>query len=230
MQSCFPACFAVSREQRKGNHETLPSLWTGEAQATSNPFMARRITTMNLHSLQDVQPDEFGSALTKQVITVLQIIHAAMGISVLIFLMVVVLLAIANTARVPVQSEVNLIRTLTFADGIVAIVCYLLGGYLFMTRFKVDRLRAEAAHSQTPAGSAVALIRRALILRLVLFEAAALVGLAMLLLAAMSGVLGSDTLALLNGLPTLLFFLFLALNFPTRARITSIFNLKVRCV
>jgi hypothetical protein len=185
---------------------------------------------MNLHSLQDVQPDEFGSALTKQVITVLQIIHAASGVSVLIFLTVVVLFAFADTARVPAQSEVNFIWTLTFADGIVAIVCYLLGGYLFTTQFKADRLRAEAAKSQMPAGSTVALIRRALILRLVLFEAAALVGLATLLLAAMSGVLASDTLALLNGLPSLLFFLFLALNFPTRARIISIFNLKVRRV
>jgi hypothetical protein len=185
---------------------------------------------MNLHSLQYVQPDEFDSALTKQVISVLQIIHAATGVSVLIFLMVVVLLAIANTARVPAQSEVDLMRTLTFADGIFAIVCYLIGGYLFAARFKDDRLRAEAAHSQMPAGSTVGLIRRALILRLVLFEAAALVGLAMLLLAATNGVLASDTLSSLNGLPALLFFLFLALNFPTRARITSIFNLKVRRV
>ncbi len=185
---------------------------------------------MQLRSLQEVQPGEFDAALTKQEISMLQIIHAATGLLVLAFLVVVAFFGITYSARVPAPSELELMRTLTFADGVVAIVCYILGGYLFSARFKDDRLRNEAAPSRTPAGSAVALIRQALILRLVLFEAAAFVGVVMLLLASTSGALASDAMSWLNGLPALLFFLFLALNFPTRARITSIFNLKIRRV
>lgn len=185
-----------------------------------------------MQALVHIDPVEFQRALTSQVMLPLQVIHGAVAGSVIVFAAAVVFVASTTTPPADPQSVASL-DLLMMIHGLVAVGCYLSARMIFDRQL---RKTYEPSSVQTGTGvspeegaaHALQLLRTAVIIRLALIEAPAVIGLVICLVAALQGVLTDYPRYWINAVPAIILIFFVAATFPTSDRLTSIMQKRIR--
>lgn len=175
-----------------------------------------------MKTLSEVTRDEFRGVLTDANVLTLRVIHIAIAAGVLLFCGVVLFLyvSMASEVRTVGEDEFQLIQLASFAHLVVAFTAYAAANFLFNIQFKEDKLSVQ---SETPAEQCLTMIRSALILRIALYEAPALFGIVVCLLAIMNGVLYVQPLVALNLITTLILLGLVVNTMPSKERLETLF-------
>lgn len=191
-----------------------------------------------MSSLSSLSLPEFQKALTRQNVTFLQIIHIAIGAGVLVFLIALgVIAAGAGGSGAGMENGLQVVTWLTMISVVIALAVYGLAGWVYAARFsqkKLDELGTRdlvtprGGTYSDPAEKALMLIRTASVLRLAMYEAAAMSGLVVLLLSVINGVLEANPWLWVNIIPTLVLFALIAFTFPTRDRLETVFRRHIQ--
>ncbi len=204
-----------------------------------------------MQSLSELPIDDFRRALTTNNLRVLQIIYAALGAGIVIFLAMIIFLAISyqtpammlaagESLQTPFQAApqaIAFMRMISILHGCVASVLYLLAYVVFQAQFGSHRLRNYATVAMldsrgrtvtAPEEKALAVIRMALLVRLAFCEGAALVGLLTCLAGVSSGVLRAEPLYWLNVASAAIMLALVVFTFPTESRLERVFLRSVR--
>ena len=189
-------------------------------------------------SLSSLPLSEFQKVLTRQNVTLLQVIHVAIGSGVLAFLVALAVIgAGAGGAGAGMENALQVVTWLTLINVVIALAVYGLAGWVYNSRFAQstldelgtkDLVTPRGGTYTEPAEKALMLIRTASILRLAMYEAVAMVGLVVLLLAVIDRVLEPNLWLWVNIIPTLILFALIALTFPTRDRIETVFRTHIQ--
>lgn len=188
-----------------------------------------------MNSLRDVKLSEFQKALDDGQVRMLQILQGAIGFGVFMFLVIVVYMHFMNL--VPLETDVTgdetLIQIMTLVHLALLGGAYYGGGLIFNAAFS-DKSLAEAVHRafRDARGGEVTdgpskciyVIRNAMITRLAIFEAPALFGLVICLLATFRGVLHAAPVYWINAASAVALLLFIGRTFPGRPSIEHLFE------
>lgn len=188
-----------------------------------------------MNSLRDVKLSEFQSALDDGQLRMLQILQGAIGLGVAMFLGIVVYMHFMQS--VPLETdfagEEMLIQIMTLVHLALLGGAYYGGGLLFNAAFS-DKNLADATHRpfRDARGQDVTdgpsrciyVIRNAMITRLAIFEAPALFGLVICLLATFRGVLHDAPVYWINAASAMALLLFIGRTFPSRPSIEHLFQ------
>ena len=170
-----------------------------------------------------VSLDEFKKALTPENVRVMQMINLAMGMCTFAFLVVVVVLHFQSLGGAEDgDTEVSLLKMLSLADLVFALMCFTSSKLVYDLVFKVNRHSKQASTAEGCFG----IIRTAGIIRLALMEGAAFFGLVVCLLGAIFGQLKEFPIYWLNVLPCLAMIAFIVVSFPSKAGLESVFQDK----
>ena len=172
---------------------------------------------------------QFADALTSESIQVTRLIHAAIMIGPLVFLMVIVVFASQNVGGFsPQVSDFEIMNILSTVHGILVLLAILLAQFLSGVLFSPDRLThgEESIPVEMLAARCVALQRTAGIGRLAILEGASLFGLAVCFVGVTNHVIHAEALYWFNAASTGLFLLFAAAVFPTRQNLIDWFELR----
>lgn len=190
-----------------------------------------------MNSLRDVTLSEFQNALDDGQLRMLQILQGAIGFGVFMFLGIVVYLHFMNSGPLETGSddEDMLIQIMTLAHVALLGSVYYGGGLIFNAAFS-DKNLAEAVHRpfRDARGGDVTdgptkciyVIRNAMIARLAIFEAPALFGLVICLLATFRGILHAAPVYWINAASAIALLLFIGRTFPGRSSIEHLFQEK----
>jgi hypothetical protein len=192
-----------------------------------------------MNSLYEVTLSEFQSALTTPNIRVLQIIHGAIALGVIMFMGVVIFLFLTPTAHPDpreLKDAYDLIKVLTLAHIMIAAGVYTVARVVFNLLLGASALQDGVAKEMKDAqGRAITnsgekllfIIRSALIVRLAMLEAPALFGLVICLLAVTNGTIYQTSLIWLNAVTALILIGFVSITFPNKERLEEIFNSRI---
>jgi hypothetical protein len=152
----------------------------------------------------------------------LQIIHFALAGGVSIFLVVTMILT-GSPVVVPPGGE-DLLTVLSMVHAIAFIAAIAIGRFLYDSQLRRDRLQsmAQGVSEQAARDLVLGLLRRVTIVRLALLEGAAFFGLAVVLIAKMTGVVTEAPVYWLNALSSVIFIGFVVFTFPTRDKINDL--------
>lgn len=176
---------------------------------------------------------EIEAVLITATLRQLQIIQVALTAGVLVFLAMV--LGFWGLATPEQGASPDNVPVLSIIHGVAAFCSYAISTFLYATQLAPERIRNPLVSddsSGTASGIAAAtqfieMLRTAIIVRLALFEAPAVLGLAVCGIAAASGVIETQSEYWLNASTTLIFLLFSILTFPTRERVQWIIEEKL---
>jgi hypothetical protein len=184
----------------------------------------------NLH----LSSTEFATHLTPGQLRTGMIIQVALVLGSLSFLMVVLLLTFTGRQQPANPGLLDMLTTFTIANLIAFVVFAGIGNLLYRSRLRPARLQSEfEGESPDRRGNLVGgalvdkvigIIRSAMILRTALLEAAAFLGLMVLMFAATEGVLLSTQWLWLNLIPVAGLCIFVASTFPTAGRLQHIYE------
>jgi len=161
---------------------------------------------------------DFQQAITGGYLKSLQVFYFALGIGVLIFLFVALFVFIQSSAVV-LAAEEELVGMLTVVHGIYAVLGYTVAAFLF--RRMIARARPEMGKVYG-AEELLNVLRLASVIRLTVVEGVAFFGLVLLFIAAQAGVLYQYPVYWLNLFSTVILFVFVFRDFPSRQRIEEL--------
>ena len=152
----------------------------------------------------------------------LQIVHVAIAGGVFVFLMIVLFLPGAGADGPQMEGEV--LSILSMIHAVFFFVALGVGRFLYDSRLRRDRLEslAQGAPPEDAALRIIAMVRQASILRLALLEAPAFLGLAIVLIARVTGNMEPVPVYWFNALSAVFLFGFIAFTFPTREKIADL--------
>ncbi len=134
-----------------------------------------------------------------------------------------VLLSAQRTGPPPSEEQLALVQTLSAVHAFVALGGFTASLVVFKAAFFGKRPELpSSANAQAIADEGLTAVRSATILRFALMEAPAMLGMAVCLIAATSGVLAQQPLVWLNALSALLLIAFALVNFPTESRVRGL--------
>lgn len=171
--------------------------------------------------MSDVSLDAFRDALTPGEVRTLQIIYAALALGAVMIFLAFTLVILLTGAPQPAAADVSFIQVMTLVALLLTVSLLPLSGVI------ANRVLRGGGPPATP-DEAVSRIRTALILRAALLEGPALFGLVVYMLAGLRGVLQQEAIYWANLFPWILFVGFVALTFPTRDRLESLFRNRLQ--
>ena len=192
-----------------------------------------------MNSLSEVTLSEFQSALTSQNIRVIQIIHGAIALGVIMFMGVVAFLYSNQPAPAgprDLKDAYDLIKVLTLAHIMIAAGVYTVARVVFNLLLGTSALQGGASKVMKNGQGRVitdngekllALIRSALIVRLAMFEAPALFGLVICLIGITNGTIYETASIWLNAVTALILVGFVIVTFPNKERLEELFNNRI---
>jgi hypothetical protein len=152
----------------------------------------------------------------------LQIIHFALAGGVFVFLLVALFLPGSPVIMAPGGED--LLTVLSMVHAIAFFSAFAIGRFMYDSQLRRDRLASlvqglspDAARDQV-----LGLVRRVTIIRLALLEGAAFFGLAVVLIAKMTGAVAAAPVYWLNALSAVIFIGFVMFTFPTRDKINDL--------
>jgi hypothetical protein len=154
----------------------------------------------------------------------LRIIYLVLVIGIAIILALILFLHVLDGSNTGDDTSLRIVQILTFVHVVVAFSLYVVASVLpsvLLSPAALERSRARNP-SIAPVDLALDLIRRALLLRLVLFEGTALLGLIVCMLGELFGVLRAQPIYWLNVVTTFILFAYVAANFPSEERLVRI--------
>lgn len=192
-----------------------------------------------MNSLSEVTLSEFQSALTPQNIRVIQIIHGAIALGVILFMGVVAFVYFSPTehaGQYELKDAYDLIKVLTLAHIMIAAGVYTVARVVFNLLLGPSALQGGVAKEMKDAqGRAIinsgeklmTMIRSALIVRLAMFEAPALFGLVICLIAITNGTIYETPAIWLNSVTAFILIGFVILTFPNKEKLEELFNTRI---
>ncbi len=165
-------------------------------------------------------------------------LHARCGATVVVLGAVAAFLAGQEgfRTRQPTPSATLAVELVSALNIVAFFVCRWLGTRLFNAQFSPERL-SRALHEEFrdplgrpaagPAAKCLAIVRKALLLRLCCLDVAAGFGFGACLVAIVMGLMQSHPICWLNGLPCVLLLLYVVLTFPTASRLKVLFLVKI---
>jgi len=191
-----------------------------------------------MESLSEVAVSDFEAALTPPRVRLLQVIHAAFGLSMVTFGLVVVALhrhGSFGSGTAPAAAPL-IVQVMTGLNFVGFCTCWTLGARFFSAHLSSARLaRAVRQEFRDPAGrpiadpaeKCVAIIRKASFWRLLCLDVAASFSFATCLVAVVLGVMQGRPVYWINAAPGLLLIAYLAITFPTASRLRTLFLVKI---
>jgi len=175
-----------------------------------------------------IDHDAFMRLIDDKRLKMLQVIHLAVPFGVLIFTLLVVFLYLqiecpgndSATSAAPIP-------LLTLMHAIIGLVCFTAGQLLYNRlsgpRGSQRQIKLLSSMKLSEEEICFRAIFTATIFRLALFEGAAIFGLIICLIAALSGILSRYPIYWLNTFSVVMLIVLVAVTFPTRSRIESLF-------
>jgi hypothetical protein len=184
-----------------------------------------------MDSLAEVTREQFQSVLTDAAVRTFQIIQGAIGAGVAMFFTAVLFVSQQSPA-LPDAEAVGPVNLLSLVHAFVAAAAYAAANFFYTTAFKEDKLKegvAKTLYDQQrmpitdPAEKCLAAIRTATIVRLALWEAPALFGLVVCMIASTNGLLREYSMYWLNLMTGLIFIGLVVITFPNKEKLENIF-------
>lgn len=174
-----------------------------------------------------ISSTEFRHQVRDDNIRISQIIHLAMALGVLFFLVVTVV--VANSAIPMEEPDDSLIELMCIVLALFAIGAYTAGIFLYNRGFaKLDLEKSAIAPNGEVFESVpdifVERLRTIQIIRLATFEGVAFFGIVVCLLAALSGVIHTQPIYWLAALPALVVVVLVIATFPTKEKLVTLFE------
>lgn len=175
---------------------------------------------------QPLALQDFQKLITPEYIRILQVIHGALAMGPVVFL-VAVISTYSNALKQPAPDEVESVMWMSAVHVLFASIVYPLAQYLFDVRFRKEKREQflEQANAMLSPGlhsgaeKYLSMLRTAMIIRLALIEGVAFFGLTICVVAATDGLLREQPVYWLNSLSSLVMIGFVLVNFPTREHI-----------
>jgi hypothetical protein len=194
---------------------------------------------MPMRPFVNVSVHEFEAALTPAELRIFQIIQGALGAGIAVFLGVTIILYVLGSDALAGEATqgIQLVRMLSLVHLAMAVVLFVAAKVVYDLLFRSERLAAASspelrnAHGEVthdPAQHCVALLRTSTIIRLALYEAIALFGLIVCLLAVVDGVVQAYPVYWLNALSSVAFSGYVVLTFPTAERLKALFLSRIK--
>ncbi len=180
----------------------------------------------------EVSVEAFRAALKPEDIRGLQIFYTAIGSGLFIFAMIIFFVYNTNSAT-PSEadsSDVELVQMLSIAHVLMALTMYVVAPLREKTVLNKSLSATTMAGQQSlsPGERCFASIRNALIIRLAMYEGAALFGLVVCFLAVSNCVIFVEPVYWLNAASNLVVIAYISLSFPNQERLMRIFEEKIR--
>jgi hypothetical protein len=152
----------------------------------------------------------------------LQIIHFALAGGVFVFLVVTMFLPGSPVVLRPGGEDILTILSMVHVIGFFS--AFAIGRFVYDSQLRHDRLQSmvQGLPEQAARDQVLGLLRRVTIVRLALLEGAAFFGLAVVLIAKMTGVVTEAPVYWLNALSSVIFIGFVMFTFPTRDKINDL--------
>jgi hypothetical protein len=189
-----------------------------------------------MESLSEVDVADFEAEVTPARLRALKWVHAAFGLSVVPFGAAIAALYSQgpSSPEGPREGVFLALNWATLANLLLFCVCYHIGTRLFNAQFSrarlSDAIRQESRTEQPtarPAGKCLAIIQRALVLRLACLDAAAAIGFGACLAATVLGAMRLHSIYWLNAVPCVFLPAYVALTFPSADRLRILFLIKI---
>jgi hypothetical protein len=191
-----------------------------------------------MESLSEVTLEEFRESVKPEDVRVLKIIFSTMALGVISFGFIIILL---NTNQSQIQPDNDILSTLnimTWFNMIFTIFMIFIGKYISEKQYSRSNLQKAINKNfknskgvivdMTPARKCIAIIRISSILRLATLESPAFFGLVAVFLLTTNGENRIAPIYYLNFLTALPILFYIAVNFPTSAKIMEIFKTKIQ--
>ncbi|MCP4548794.1 MAG: hypothetical protein GY835_20230 [bacterium] len=185
-------------------------------------------------TIEEYRAADIATQLKDGDVNALRIIYLSLATGVLLFLGVAVFLSWQgrNESVPPPDSPLIPLSLITVA---MLLVCWVSAFWVFDAGFRPgklgNRLRLSAEiNSRGTAEPSVTFLRGALLVRLAMLEAPALLGLVNIIRWITDGALRAQPLYWLNALPALLFIAFVIMTFPTRESLVELYRGRFRQV
>lgn len=191
-----------------------------------------------MHALAGISSTDFEAVLTPAELRISQAIQGAMGAGVMALFMVVVVLYMITEVQIPATGEAaQFIKLMSLINVIVAISIYGVSTLVERAQFKTARLGEHLKHGSRDAQGdmlddtarqCLYIIRSATIIRLAMYDAIALFGIVVCILAVLNGVLQTYPIYWLNALSSVLMVAYVIVTFPTTDRLKTTFQSKMK--
>lgn len=189
-----------------------------------------------MQSLAQVTLYDFQKVLTPERLKGAIVVQLAIGLAPVIMAAVFLWMASGHGDVEPRENGLETAVTLTWIHAVVAAVCYGLGTWLSARTLSEWNLKAAAERTmydrnkrpiEDPAEKCYFLLLRSMIVRMTLFEAAALVGLMVVLISKRLGVLDEHPVFWLNLLTAGVLIVVTARTVPNKERFEQIFRERI---
>lgn len=174
-----------------------------------------------MNSPLHISRSEFESILTRQRLASLSIISIALMMGIVTF--AVVAFAIPAHAQNANKNGTDILLLLTGVHAFIAMTIYTVVPIIVRQLLSIGKIQTSA--TDVPLAEKIfGALQSAHIIRMAMYEGAAMFGLVICLLTSLWGYTTTDPEFLLNGASALIFLLMAAATFPTRDRLMNIFS------
>ncbi|MBI2427470.1 MAG: hypothetical protein HYV29_01485 [Ignavibacteriales bacterium] len=174
-----------------------------------------------MHVRSTLSRSEFEQTLTQRRVTSLSIIYAALIVGILTF--AVIAFAIPGNSQHSDEGSMDILLLLSGVHAFTALTMYSVVPIILKQLLNIEKIQASAA-AAPPAEKVLAAIQSAHIIRMAMYEGAAIFGLIICLLTSLWGHAATNPELLLNGLSAFFFLVMSAATFPTKERLLNIFS------
>jgi F0F1-type ATP synthase membrane subunit c/vacuolar-type H+-ATPase subunit K len=176
----------------------------------------------------EVSVEAFRAALKPEDIRGLQIFYAAIGSGLFIFAMIIFFVYNTNSATSSEvdSSDVELVQMLSIVHVLLALVMYVVAP--LREKAVLKKMLSTPAQISSPAEHCFNSIRNALVIRLAMYEGAALFGLVVCFLAVNNYVIFAEPIYWFNAASSIVVIAYISIAIPNQERLTTIFEEKIR--
>ena len=188
-----------------------------------------------MESLSQVDVADFEAVLTPARLRALRLLHVGFAMAMVSMAIVAAVLAAASPGHTAPRA-VLLVKALSVANLVFFFACGMVGTRLFDRQFTPERL-ADALHTpmhdhvrrpvSDPAQKCLAIVRRAVFLRLVCLDVSAGFAFAVCVTGILTGVLAAHPVYWLNAAPAVLLAGYALITFPSADRLRTLFLIKI---
>jgi len=166
---------------------------------------------------------EFEELLTDDNVRSMQIIQAALGSGVLIFVVIVIAMYFSY-ATDEATGSADFVWMLTLIHFVAAAIMFVLSSWMYKRRLTEQAVRRASGEDTINAGSCLEALRSAIIIRLGLLEGAAFYGLVVCIVAVMNGVMNENAIFWINLFSAFVMLFFVIWLFPSRERLIEFYK------
>lgn len=176
-----------------------------------------------MESVRKPAVDEFEELLTDDNVRSMQIMQAALGSGVLIFIVIVIAMYFSYAAA-EATGRADFVWILTLIHFVLSAVMIVLSFWLYKRRLTAEAVTRSSESDSISAAACLDALRSAIIIRLGLLEGAAFCGLVVCIVAVMNGVMQENAVFWINLFSAFVMLFFVISLFPSRERLIEFYK------